>query len=365
MAAEGAATGVEVLPAELAPAENMAAIDILSLTPAGLYCAAGDFFIDPPRPVSRALVTHAHSDHARPGHAKVLATRETLALMAIRYGPGFAGSAQAAGLGEKLMLGPVEVGFHPAGHVLGSAQIRLALKGRTLVVSGDYKREPDPTCAGFKPIRCDVFITEATFGLPIFRHSRTSAEIEKLLASLKIFPERAHLVGAYALGKAQRVMALLRAAGYDRPIYLHGAMERLTEFYASEGVGFGEIRKVSGADRAKLRGEIVICPPGALQDPWSRGFPDPLAAFASGWMRVRARAKQRGVELPLVISDHADWNGLLATIRETGCEKLLVTHGEADALTHWARGQGLLAEPLHIRAHGEEDEPMHAAAEGD
>jgi putative mRNA 3-end processing factor len=326
---------------------------IVSLTPAGLYCAAGDFYIDPLRAVSRALITHAHSDHARPGHDFVLATSETLALMAIRCGPGFAATTQAARLGDKLTIGPIEVSFHPAGHVLGSAQIRLSRQGRAIVVSGDYKRQPDPTCAGFEPIPCDVFISEATFGLPVFKHPPAALEIDKLLASRRLFPDRAHLVGAYALGKAQRVMALLRAAGYDRPIYLHGAMEKITEFYASEGVDFGELHPVAETERANLGGEIVICPPAALSDAWSRKFPDPIAAFASGWMRVRARARQRGVELPLVISDHADWDSLCATIRATGCERMLATHGEAEALVHWARGEGIEAEPLQLSGYGE------------
>ncbi|WP_020173357.1 ligase-associated DNA damage response exonuclease [Methyloferula stellata] len=333
----------------------MRAADVLTITPAGLYCTAGDFYIDPLRAVPRALITHGHSDHARAGHGAVLATRETLAIMALRCGEGFAGSTQAVAYGEKLKLGNIDVSFHPAGHVLGSAQIRLAAPGQVIVVSGDYKREFDPTCAPFEPLACDTFISEATFGLPVFRHSQSMAEIDKLLASRALFPERAHLVGAYALGKAQRVIALLRQAGYDRPIYLHGAMEKITTFYRSEGIDLGETRKVTAADRPHLGGEIVICPPTALQDLWSRKFPDPVAAFASGWMRVRARARQRGVELPLVISDHADWDGLCQTVRDTGCSRLLVTHGEADALVHWAKSQGIEAEPLHLMGYGEEE----------
>jgi putative mRNA 3-end processing factor len=333
----------------------MASACFLSLTPAGLYCAAGDFSIDPLRPVARALITHAHSDHARAGHGAVLATRETLSIMAIRLGAGFAGGQQPLAYGETLRLGSIDVSLHPAGHLLGSAQIRMADKSQVVVASGDYKREPDPTCAPFEPLACDVFITEATFGLPVFRHSRTGDEIGKLLASQRLFPDRAHLVGAYSLGKAQRVIALLRAAGYERPIYLHGAMERLTAYYAAEGIELGDLRSVALSDRAKLAGEIVICPPGALQHLWSRKFPDPVAAFASGWMRVRARARQRGIELPLVISDHADWAGLTRTIMETGCEKVLVTHGEAEALVHWARGAGIAAEPLHLLGYGDED----------
>ena len=326
------------------------------MAPEGLYCPSGDFFIDPVRPVKRALITHGHADHARSGHDEVFATPETLGIMAVRYGADFCQVQRPVGVEDTIRLGDAAVSFHPAGHVLGSAQIRLGFAGCVIVVSGDYKRELDPTCAEFEVVPCDVFVTEATFGLPVFRHSRTDLEVDKLLASRALFPERAHLVGAYALGKAQRVMALLRAAGYDRPIYIHGAIEKLTAFYEARGVALGEIRKVGAKDRAKLGGEIVICPPGSLQDLWARKFPDPVVCFASGWMRVRARARQKGIELPLVVSDHADWEALCTTIAETGCSRLLVTHGEADALVHWARQQGIEAEPLHILGYGDEDD---------
>ena len=312
--------------------------------------------------MSRALITHGHADHARAGHGTVLATRQTLAIMAVRCGEAFCTTSQAIDPGESVTLGEALVSFHPAGHVLGSAQIRLAFPDFVMVISGDYKREADPTCLPFEVVPCDVFVTEATFGLPVFRHSRTDLEIAKLIASRDLFPERAHLVGAYALGKAQRVMGLLREAGYDRPIYVHGAMERLTHFYQSEGVALGEIVRVQPKERSKLGGEIVICPPGALQDLWARKFPDPVVAFASGWMRVRARARQKGIELPLVISDHADWEALCTTVAETGCSRLLVTHGEADALVHWAKGQGIEAEPLHILGYGDEEEAVAAEA---
>jgi putative mRNA 3-end processing factor len=337
--------------------------DLVSLTPAGLYCEAGDFHIDPMRPVERALITHGHSDHARAGHGKVLATRETLAIMAIRYGADFAAQMQAIRYGEIIKLGDVAVSFHPAGHILGSAQIRIATPATRIVVSGDYKRESDPTCPPFEPLTCETFITEATFGLPVFRHADARREIDKLLASQRLFPERTHLVGAYALGKAQRLIALLREACYDRPIFIHGALEKLTQFYAAEGIALGEIRKIEGRGAATLAGEIVLCPPSALQDVWARKFPDPLHIFASGWMRVRARARQRGVELPLVISDHADWDGLCASILETGCSELLVTHGEADALVHFARGRGIGAEALHLLGYGDEEAEKAMEAE--
>lgn len=330
--------------------------ELLTPTPAGLWCPPADIYIDPVRPVARALITHGHSDHARSGHGAVLATRETLAIMALRYGEGFTGTRQVAIPRERVRIGAVDFTFVPAGHVLGSAQIVVEHKGLRIVVSGDYKRERDPTCAGFEPVPCDVFITEATFGLPVFRHPLASDEIAKLMESVRLFPERAHLVGAYALGKAQRVMALIREAGFEGPIHIHGAMEKLTGFYQSEGIDLGEIRKVVPAERKAMGGTIVLCPPSAIQDLWARRFPDPVAAFASGWMRVRARARQKGVELPLVISDHAGWDDLQATIREVEAGEIWITHGEADALAHWCGTVGLRAKPLHLVGYGEGEE---------
>lgn len=341
----------------------MSASQILTVTPVGLYCPAGDFHIDPLRSVGRALITHAHSDHARAGHGAVLATADTLAIMALRYGTDFTKAAQVAEYGEMADLGGINVSFHPAGHILGAAQIRLERNGFRVVVSGDYKRAADPTCLPFEPLRCEAFITESTFGLPVFRHPEAAGEVDKLLASLKLFPERTHIVGVYALGKAQRMMALLRRAGYERPIYIHGALERLTAYYEERGCAFGEVRRVVPGERARLGGEIVLCPPGAIKELWARKFPDPLTVAASGWMRVRARARQKGVELPLVVSDHADWDELRATALETGCGELWVTHGEADALVHWARQQSIEAQPLHLMGYGEEaedDEPQAA-----
>ncbi|MCP8941095.1 ligase-associated DNA damage response exonuclease [Alsobacter sp. SYSU M60028] len=330
--------------------------ELLIPTPAGLYCPVADVHVDPVRPVARALVTHGHSDHARAGHGAVLATAETLDIMAVRYGPDFAGSTQVAEPGRPIDLGGVEATFYPAGHVLGSAQIAFRCGGLRIVVSGDYKRARDPTCAPFELCPCDVFITEATFGLPVFRHPDLRGEVDKLLASVRLFPERTHIVGAYALGKAQRLMRLVREAGHDAPIYIHGALRRLTDYYQSRGVDLGDIRDAPLRDRAKLGGSIVLCPPGQIQDLWARRFPDPVTAFASGWMRVRARARQRGVELPLVVSDHADWDDLCRTIRETGAEEVWVTHGQEDALVHWCVTQGIRARPLHLVGYGDEGE---------
>ena len=336
--------------------------DILGLTPAGVCCKRGGFHIDPTRPVERALITHAHSDHARAGHSAVLATQETLDLMRLRYGENFAGTTQAVRYGETVALDGATVTFHPAGHVLGSAQIAVEAGGLRIVASGDYKNVPDPTCAPFELVPCDVFITEATFALPVFRHGNPDGEIAKLLRSVAVFPDRAHLVGAYSLGKAQRLIALIRNAGYDRPIYLHGAMESITRYYESRGIALGELRLVRGADKAALAGTITICPPSALNDLWTRRFPDPVNAFASGWMRVRARARQQGVALPLVISDHADWDGLTATVAATGAGEIWVTHGQEDALVHWCGTRGLKARPLDIVGYGEEDEPSEQSA---
>jgi len=339
--------------------------DILVPTPSGVCCKPGGFHIDPTRPVEKALITHAHSDHARAGHRTVLATQETLDVMRLRYGDNFAGSAQAVAYGETLTLDGARVSFHPAGHVLGSAQIRVECGGLRVVASGDYKDSADPTCAPFELVPCDVFITEATFGLPVFRHHDAEGEIGKLLHSVTLFPERAHLVGAYTLGKAQRVIAMLRKAGYDKPISMHGALESITRYYQSRGIDLGQLELVRGASKEDLGGHIVICPPTAMSDLWARRFPDPVAAFASGWMRVRARARQRGVTLPLVISDHADWDGLTATIAATGAQEVWVTHGQEDALVHWCRSKGLKARPLDIVGYGDEEEADIPASEAE
>ena len=308
--------------------------DLLCPSPKGLYSPIGDFYVDPTRAVPRAVITHGHSDHARAGHAHVLATRETLDIMALRMGPGFAGGTQALAYGEAITINGVTVSLHPAGHVLGSAQVRLEKDGLVIVVSGDYKDAADPTCAPFEVVPCDTFI----------------------------FPERTHIVGAYSLGKAQRMMALIRRAGHDAPIYVHGALINITDYYQSCGMDFGEILPVKGAPKSAFAGAVVIAPPSSMTDIWARRFSDPITCFASGWMRVRARARQRGVELPLVVSDHADWDGLTASIRATGCEELWVTHGAEDALVHWAHTRQLRARPLHMVGYGEEDEEVATAA---
>jgi putative mRNA 3-end processing factor len=329
--------------------------DLLRVTPSGLCCVPGDFLIDPMRAVPRAVITHGHSDHARAGHGAVLATRETLAIMQARYGDGFAGGTHAVRYGETTVHNGVEVTLVPAGHILGSAQIVLGWKGVKIVVSGDYKRRRDPTCARFEPVGCDVFVSEATFGLPVFRHPDDAGEIASLLKSVAQFPERCHLVGAYSLGKAQRIICLLREAGYDQTIYTHGALEKLNALYESFGVALGPLAPATTDSAQSFAGAIVIAPPTAISESWSRRFPDPVAAFASGWMRVRARARQRAIELPLVISDHADWDELTNTIAEIHPGEVWLTHGEEEALLRWADINGVKARPLSLKGYEENE----------
>jgi putative mRNA 3-end processing factor len=260
------------------------------------------------------------------------------------------------GYGECVKIGDVEVSFVPAGHVLGSAQIVLEHQGERVVVSGDYKRRPDPTCAPFQPVPCDIFITEATFGLPVFRHPATTDEVDKLLARLADNPDRCVLVGAYALGKAQRLIAEIRGRAYHEPIYIHGALQRLCDLYVELGVELGDLRPATGAKKDELRGRIVLAPPGALNDRWSRRLPDPITAMASGWMRVRQRARQRLVEMPLIISDHADWDELTTTIREIAPREVWITHGREEALMHWCMTRQIKARELNLVGYEDEDD---------
>lgn len=330
----------------------MRAAEILTLRPAGLYCPAGDFHVDPVRKVARAVITHGHSDHARAGHEAVLATKETLAVMAARYGDKYTAAPQAARFGETNTLGAARVTLRPAGHVIGSAQIVIEVEGKRVIVSGDYKRARDPTCLPFEPVNCDIFITEATFGLPVFRHPPAEREVAKVLHSLRLFPDRPHVIGAYSLGKAQRLIALIREAGCDDPIFVDKATERLCALYAVHGVPLGDIRPVEGAD--KLNGCIVIGAPGR-NDLFPAGTNDPVTSFASGWMRTRKRARSANVDLPLIVSDHADWEELTTTVREIAPGELWVTHGAEAALVHWAKAQGIRARPLAIAGYGDED----------
>ncbi len=326
----------------------------LRAEPSGIHILPANAWIDPARGVETALITHGHSDHARSGHATVIATRATLDIMALRYAAPEKEIPVAYGETYRLP-GGVAATFVPAGHVLGSAQILLEHSGERVVITGDYKRRADPTCPPFEPVPCDIFITEATFGLPVFRHPPIADEIARLLTARADNPDCCILVGAYALGKAQRVIAELRAAGYNEPIYLHGAMEKMCQLYERHGVDLGELRPIAGLPKQALAGQIAICPPSALNDRWSRRLPDPITAMASGWMRVRQRARQRAVELPLIISDHADWDELTATITEVNPAESWITHGREEALLRWCQLNQRKARSLALVGYEDED----------
>lgn len=332
----------------------------IEVRPQGLYCLPADIYIDPVKPVERAIITHGHADHARPGNREIFATPETLEIMQARYPDDAPERVHKTAYGQVRELpGGVTLWLAPAGHILGSAQIVLEHGGERLVVSGDYKRHEDPTCTPFELVPCDVFVTEATFALPVFSHPPLGDEVAKVMRSLEAFPESTHLVGVYALGKCQRVMHALRQGGYDQPFFLHGALVKLTQLYERHGIQFGEWHEAAnyrGKDRNIFRGHVVLCPPGALADRWSRTLPDPVPALASGWMQIRARARQRRAEMPLVVSDHADWNDLIRTCEETGASEVWITHGRVDALQYELHRRGINAKALDLVGREEEAE---------
>lgn len=338
--------------------------EVLSITDAGLYCPAGGFHIDPWRPVERAVITHAHGDHARWGSRAYLTTRDGYGVLRRRMGAE--ARIRAVGYGETIDVNGVGVSLHPAGHILGSAQVRVEHGGQVWVVSGDYKTEPDRTCARFEPVRCDVFVTESTFGLPIYRwrpQAETFAEIDawwRANADASV----TSVLFAYALGKAQRLIAGVDAS--IGPILVHGAVAPLNEAYVEAGIALPATSHATTDDARRRRERaLVVAPPSAGASPWLRRF-DPIAtAFASGWMRVRGiRRRRTSVDRGFVISDHADWDGLLAAIEATGAERVLATHGYTQQLARWLRDRGVDAGVVETRFGGEDAEEAEAAADG-
>ena len=314
-----------------------------------MFIEALNAYIDPIKPVDKAIITHAHADHARPNHATVLATKDTINIMKIRYGENCAKKFESIEYGKKISINGIGITLYPAGHILGSAQILLEDKKNKVLITGDYKTVRDTTAQSFKLIKTETLITEATFGLPVFKHPDPEKEIVKLLDSIKTFENKCHIVGAYALGKAQRVISLLRKKGYDEMIYIHGAIEKITNYYIKRGIKLGKLKKVTKDDINNLKGKIIIAPPAALKDKWVRKFPDVRYCLASGWMIIKQRVKQSKIELPLVISDHADWNELTNTILNSEAKKIWLTHGRTDALEYWCKTKNINAKALHLK----------------
>jgi putative mRNA 3-end processing factor len=329
---------------------------LLTITPSGLYCPPGDFHIDPWQPVPRAVVTHAHGDHLTAGSAAYLVARPGLALAAARLDT--AAPLEPVAYGERRSLNGVTLSLHPAGHILGSAQVRIEHQGEVWVVSGDYKLEPDPTCEPFEPIRCHGFVSECTFGLPIYRW-RPQAE---LFAAINAWWRdnqergRATLLLAYSLGKAQRLLAGLDPA--LGPIYTHGAMDRLTSLYREAGVPLAETLAVSAAPaRQDWSRALILAPPGVEATPWARRFGDAAVGFASGWMQVRGARRRQALDRGFALSDHADWPALLQAIESTGATAVWATHGFTAPLVRHLTERGLEARAIATRYQGERDDP--------
>jgi putative mRNA 3-end processing factor len=330
--------------------------DLLTVTPQGLHCAAGDFHVDPWQPVPRALITHAHADHALPGHGSYLCAPGTEALLRHRLGPEV--KVETGPWREARTLGSVRVSFHPAGHVLGAAQLRVEGEAGIWGVTGDFKRQPDPTAEPFEPIACDVLITEATFGLPVYRWDPTEHVIGELLEwhRANAAAGRTSVLFCYALGKAQRILAQLRHH-LDRPVYVHGAIEAMNAIYREAGIALPETLNVVDLPKAKkLKGELVLAPLSARGTPWMKRLGNVRTAFASGFMRVRGNRRRRAFDKGFVLSDHADWPALLQTVADTGARRVLVTHGYAVPFARYLRERGLDAEPLETPFEGERED---------
>ncbi|MDB5853884.1 MAG: ligase-associated box helicase [Herminiimonas sp.] len=341
------------------PQINQARPDMVVARKEGLYCVPGQFYIDPWRPVERAIITHAHADHARVGHGSYLAAAAGAGILKSRLGDI---SLDTLDWGETVQHNGVTVSFHPAGHVLGSAQVRLEYRGEVWVASGDYKLEPDGTCAPFEPVKCDTFITESTFGLPIYRWQPQQEIFDDINAWWRSNADagRASVLFCYAFGKAQRILSGLDPA--VGPIFCHGAVEPLNRVYRESGVTLPPTRLVSEVtDRTEFAKALILAPPSAGGSTWMRRFGDYSDAFASGWMQLRGARRRRAVDRGFVLSDHADWPGLLQAIHATGAQNVIVTHGQVPVMVRWLRQQGLNAGAFETQ-YGDEDDSAGAGS---
>jgi putative mRNA 3-end processing factor len=328
---------------------------LLTLTDCGLYCPEGEFTIDPWKPVERAIITHAHSDHARWGMKRYLCANDGAGVLRLRVGEE--ARIDTLDYGRQVRLNGVTVSFHPAGHILGSAQVRIERDGEVWVVSGDYKTEPDPTCKPFELVPCHTFVTESTFGLPIYRWLPQATVFDQIHAWWRgnQAAGKASVLEGYALGKAQRVLAGLDAG--VGPIFVHGAVKTMTDAYRREGVKLPEVQIVGQAPRRfDWSRAIIVAPPGAHATPWGRKFGDQSTAFLSGWMRIRGTRRRRAVDRGFVMSDHVDWPALLSTIDATGAQSVWVTHGYSTVVARYLQEKGLDARVLPTRWEGEMDE---------
>ena len=331
--------------------------DMVVVRKEGLYCVPGQFYIDPWRPVDRAVITHAHGDHARVGHGHYLSTSSGVNVLKSRLGSDI--HIDGIDYGTTVTHNGVAISLHPAGHVLGSAQVRMECGGEVWVASGDYKVEPDKTCAPFEPVRCDTFITESTFGLPIYRWEPEQQTIDEINAWWRKNADdgRCSVVFAYAFGKAQRILSRLDAS--IGPIVCHGAVEPLNRVYRAGGVDLPDTVMVSEIDKALLRRAIVIAPPSAGGSSWMKRFGDYSDSFASGWMLLRGARRRRGVDRGFVLSDHADWPGLMSAIKATEAERVIVTHGSIPTMVRWLCQNGLDAKGFDTE-YGDEEEDESA-----
>lgn len=331
--------------------------DLIQLRPEGLYCPPADLYVDPWRPVAHAVLTHAHADHARPGSTRYLAQRDAAPILRHRLGADL--DLTTVAYGEALDVKGVRVSLHPAGHILGSSQVRLEHEGRVWVATGDFKRDEDPTCAPFEVVPCDAIITEATFALPVYRWRPPEEVIDAILAWWNDCAARGRnaLLCCYALGKAQRVLAGLLGRA-PRPVLLHRAMEPLVKVYRDAGVAMVETEPATDRPKGeKLTGALVLCPPSASGSTWARRFGEREVGFASGWMQVRGDRRRKAYDRGFALSDHADWPALTDTLRACGARRVITTHGFSEALARYAREEmGLDAEALATDFHGEAEE---------